>query len=294
MQTIVELLAHSENFLKEKGVSTAKLDAELLLSHVLRCNRSSLVLNRLDGVSEALASEFKDLVVMRGCRRPLQYLIGEVDFHGLSLIVEEGVLIPRHETEELVDIIISRFQNHSVESILDLGTGTGAIGLTLARYFPRASVSAIDTCDKALGLAKKNAKRNNISNITFIKSDWLNNIHEKFDMIVSNPPYLTPEEFLSTQDEIRKFEPQSALVSGEDGLTDIFEIIETSSEFLNANGVLALETGNTQHQKIENFSKSFFQSVESIKDLCGQDRFIFLHNNCLLFPPRKIFGHQIL
>ncbi|MDR2779095.1 MAG: peptide chain release factor N(5)-glutamine methyltransferase [Puniceicoccales bacterium] len=279
MPSLIEVLKRSEFFLKSKGIITAKLDAELLLSHLLGCKRLSLHLNFKNNIEDFVLSQFQRLLSRRGKHEPLQYIIGEVEFYGLSIAVDKNVLIPRHETEELVDIIISRFRNRLIGSILDLGTGSGAIGLALAKYFPKANILAIDISQNALSMARKNALRNRIDNIRFMKSDWLENVDGVFDVIISNPPYLTDGEFANSQDEIKNFEPKSALVSNNMGLADIFKIISGAGKFLAKDGILALETGCFQHEFIISCAKDYFCKFESIRDLCGKNRFIFLHNN---------------
>ncbi|MDR0742620.1 MAG: peptide chain release factor N(5)-glutamine methyltransferase [Puniceicoccales bacterium] len=276
MPSLVEILKQSEHFLRNKGIVTAKLDAELLLAHLLRYNRLSLHLHLHDNMKDQSLSQLQQLLSRRGNREPLQYIVGKVDFYGLSIAVDRNVLIPRHETEEFVDIIISRFGNRPVRSILDLGTGSGAIGLALAKHFTKANVLAVDANQNALLMAQKNAMRNEITNIRFMVSDWLEGIDETFDMIISNPPYLTNEEFENAQDEIKNFEPKCALVSKNNGLADIFKIISTTGRSLAKDGVLALETGSSQHESIASFAKDYFGKFESMYDLNGENRFVFL------------------
>lgn len=278
MPSLVEILKQSEHFLKGKGIVTAKLDVELLLSHLLGCNRLSLYLHSRNNMEGHLLSQFQHLLSRRGNREPLQYIIGEVDFYGLSISVDRNVLIPRHETEELVCMIISRFENRPIESILDLGTGSGAIGLALAKHFTGANVLAVDANQDALSVAQKNAMRNGITNIRFMVSDWLESIDETFYLIISNPPYLTDEEFENAQDEIKNFEPKFALVSKNNGLADIFKIIGTAGRSLVKDGILVLETGSSQHESIASFAKNYFGKFESMGDLSGKDRFVFLQN----------------
>ncbi|MDR1528099.1 MAG: peptide chain release factor N(5)-glutamine methyltransferase [Puniceicoccales bacterium] len=288
MPSLIEILTQSEHFLKSKGILAARLDAELLLSQLLRYNRLSLYLHLNDNMEGHLLSQFQHMVSRRGSREPLQYIVGEVDFHGLSIAVDRNVLIPRHETEELVDIIISRFGNRPIGSILDLGTGSGAIGLALAKHFPKANVLAVDTSQNALLTAQKNAIRNRMANIRFMVSDWLENVDGIFDMIISNPPYLTDKEFENVQDEIKKFEPKCALVAKNNGLADIFKIISTTGRSLAKDGVLALETGSFQHESIASFAKNYFGKFESMDDLSGKNRFVFLQNNTKFRLPSDI------
>ncbi|MDR1413399.1 MAG: peptide chain release factor N(5)-glutamine methyltransferase [Puniceicoccales bacterium] len=275
----MELVRSAEEFLGSKGVTTARLDAEWLLSHALGKNRMELRLGRGIDISQLALLNFWKAVKRRGNREPLQHIIGEVEFHGLVLTVNKNVLIPRHETEELVEKIIARIKNKAIGSILDLGTGSGAIGLALAKNFPHARVLAVDISEIALGVASGNAVENKISNIAFLQSNWFEKIHGQFDLIVSNPPYLSSEELQMTDNEVKGFEPELALIAGDGGLASIFTIIESAGDFLRKDGLLAMETGYSQHERIASFAKKYFQNLETARDLFGRDRFVFLRES---------------
>ncbi|MDR1432756.1 MAG: peptide chain release factor N(5)-glutamine methyltransferase [Puniceicoccales bacterium] len=278
MPSVLELLRSSEYFLKSKGVPAPRLDAELLLAHVLGGSRSALHLNRDAEVGSAALANFWDAMHRRGNREPLQYIIGTVEFYGLELAVNESVLIPRHETEMLVDLIISKVQSKSIGAILDLGTGSGAIALALAKRFPTAEVLAIDISEKALAVASENAVKNSIGNALFLRSDWFGSVHGNFDIIAANPPYLSEEEYGISQDEVRCFEPKFALVAKNRGLGEIFKIITAAGKFLKGDGLLAIETGSSKLRSIANFAKRYWQGCEVARDLSGYDRFVFLRN----------------
>jgi release factor glutamine methyltransferase len=278
MPSLRETIGHAEHFLWTKGIPTARLDSELLLAHVLKCKRFALYLNAEQKIEDLALAEFQSLLTRRSRREPLQYIMGEVEFYGLSIAVNPSVLIPRHETEEFVDLLMSRFGHRSIRSILDLGTGSGAIGLALGKHFPQARVLAVDLGEGALEIASANAVKNGIRNVQFAQSNWFSQVSGKFDIIVSNPPYLSEEEFESAQDEIKIFEPKVALVSANGGLEDIFKIIGGAGKFLERSGVLALETGNSQHGSIAHFAKVHFGTFETVLDLKGQERFAIMQD----------------
>lgn len=276
MYPLLKLLQRSENFLKNKGISTPRLDAELLFADVLDCNRLDLYLMHDKVLNHHDMDRLRDVIIRRGKREPLQHIIGHVSFYNVDLIVTPDVLIPRNETEELVEIVLKKVDNPKGKRILDVGTGSGAIGIAIAKALPDIDVVAIDIHENALKIAKKNAERNNIKNIKFLQSDWFSNVSGTFDIIVSNPPYLTQEEVDSAAPEVKYFDPITALVAADDGLGDIFKIIEQSKNHITDSGFLAIETGISQHERIELFSKSFFSEFQSLKDLYGRDRFVIL------------------
>lgn len=276
MYSLLELLQRSENFLKNKGISTPRLDAELLFADVLDCNRLDLYLMHDKVLNHHDMDRLRDVIVRRGKREPLQHIIGHVSFYNVDLIVTPDVLIPRNETEELVEIVLKKVDNPKGKRILDVGTGSGAIGIAIAKALPDIDVVAIDFHENALKIAKKNAERNNVKNIKFLQSDWFSNLSGRFDVIVSNPPYLTREEVDCAAPEVKYFDPITALVADDDGLSDVFKIIEQSKKYMTDSGFLAIETGISQHERIESFSKSFFPEFQSLKDLYGRDRFVIL------------------
>jgi release factor glutamine methyltransferase len=278
MPPMRQLLCAAQSVLEASGVPSAKLDCELLMAEAIGCSRLELLLRRDDAICEIAAEKFLVMICERSRRRPLQHIIGSVDFRDLKLAVSEKFLIPRPETEELVDLFAAKFSGTAAGSILDLGTGSGAIAIALAKLFPDSQVTATDVCGEILSAAMENAKKNGTAWIRFIQSNWFGEIAGKFDAIVSNPPYLTEEEWENAQDEIRFFEPKSAFVAQNAGLSDIFAIIKLAPNFLTAGGFLALEIGESQRCAVENFAQTFFNGVHFAKDLCGRDRFVFLEN----------------
>jgi len=208
---------------------------------------------------------------------PVQYAIGNVDFYGLTINVDERVLIPRFETEYLVDKIIKLFDNRKKLNILDLCTGSGCISISLKKHLD-ALVDAVDISKEALDLAKENANINNVE-INFIQKDILKdfNFKKKYDLIISNPPYVKLDEEVS---ENTKYEPSIALYPGEDDILFYKQIIKNSKKYLKKDGVLAFEIGSTQSNRIKNVAKNVFSNPKIIveKDFNNYDRYLFIFN----------------
>ncbi|MDR1590626.1 MAG: peptide chain release factor N(5)-glutamine methyltransferase [Puniceicoccales bacterium] len=289
MASIIELLAEGTSFLCSDNVEGSKNDAEWLLAHVLGCSRLELTLQGQTTVSKESEIQFLELLVRRAQREPLQYILGEVDFYDVNLMVDSRVFIPRGETEILVEWLINNTSkrignafsiggNFSSLNILDLGTGSGAIAIALAKHFPKSCVFAVDRSPLALEVVRENMRRNGVNNLQFFQSDWYSAFEgdkwrEQFDLIVSNPPYLTRQEFDGIQDEIRRYEPISALIAEEEGLQDIRIILDGAQKFLKKNGIIAIETGISHAQQLQKVYGKYFKQTEVLKDLNRFDRF---------------------
>ncbi|MBW7674733.1 peptide chain release factor N(5)-glutamine methyltransferase [Chryseobacterium chendengshani] len=212
--------------------------------------------------------------------KPYQHILGETEFYGMIFYVNKNVLIPRPETEELLEIAIQNIQNLFSESknlkILDIGTGSGIIPLVLKKYFPNSKVSSIDFSEKALEVAKKNAAFHQFD-IDFIHTDYLNyNLNEMYDVIISNPPYIGIEEEREIDDSVKGFEPKMALFSPtSDALIFYRKIAEDAKKYLNKNGLFFLEINQKLGQQTLELYQNSFLKAELIKDLSGNDRFIF-------------------
>lgn len=206
---------------------------------------------------------------------PVQYIVGNVDFYGIQLDVDENVLIPRFETELLTQKTIeySKIFNKKIK-ILDLGTGSGAIAITLKKKL-NSIVDGIDISEKALEVAKKNAKKNKVE-VNFFKSNMLENIKEKYDIIISNPPYISFDE--KVESIVKDNEPSIALYAKNNGLYYYEEILKKINNNINRPGIIAFEIGMTQGQKIENLTKKYLKNykISIEKDLTGKDRYIFI------------------
>jgi release factor glutamine methyltransferase len=278
MPSVLEIIQKSSEFLSARGVESARLNAELLIGHALELKRMQLYLQFERVLTEPELEKIRPLVKRRSQREPLQYIIGTVEFGGLKLKVDRRALIPRPETELLIEKIVGLCVQPP-RSVLDLGTGTGAIALALAKAFSEAQVTAVDVSPEALALAAENVLASGFGpRVRLINSAWFKELQpeDRFELIVSNPPYLTDAETDAAAPEVRGHEPCSALVGGLDGLVDLREIISAASPFLAPGGLLALETGIAQHAELMTLAAAHgFERIESGRDLTGRDRFIF-------------------
>lgn len=278
MLSVLEIIQKTSDFFGGKGVESPRLNAELLIGHALGLKRMQLYLQFERLLSEAELEKIRPLVRRRAAREPLQYIIGHTDFHGLKLKVDRRALIPRPETELLVELVVG-FCTTAPARILDLGTGTGAIALALAAAFSAAEVTAVDLSEEALTLARENLAETGLAaRVKLQRSHWFDSVEReaRFDLVVANPPYLSADETAEASPEVRNFEPVSALTSAENGLSDLRSIIEAAPSYLNAGGLLALETGIAQHAELTTLAQAKgFGRVESRQDLTRRDRFLF-------------------
>ncbi len=278
MLTVLEIIRRTTEFLATRGVESPRLSAEHLVGHALGLGRMRLYLEFERPLTEPELARIRPLVKRRSLREPLQHILGEVDFGGLRLKVDRRALIPRPETELLVEIAVGWAAEHPpVVRVADLGTGSGAIALGLAERLPGAAVVAIDREQAALDLARENASAVPAgARVDLMLSDWFEALPAApFDLIVSNPPYLAESEMTEVAPEVKEFEPRSALVAGEDGLGDLRRIISGAGGHLRRGGLLALETGPSQHAALmEAATAAGYTKVESRRDLAGRDRFI--------------------
>lgn len=254
---------------------TALLDVQLLLAHVLNVSTSYFHTWPERLVTTSNVELFYRLLIRRENGEPVAYLLGHQAFWSLDLDVSPCTLIPRADTERLVEVALSIMGKGGIGHILDLGTGTGAIALALACELPNANVIGVDLIDDAVSLAKKNAQKNNIENATFIQSSWFNAFGgdtELFDLIVSNPPYIDPDDAHLSQGDVR-FEPESALVAENHGLADIEHIIISAPRFMKKNAYLIFEHGYDQAEAVRNrLNQAGFDRIESFQDLGNNDR----------------------
>lgn len=252
---------------------SARLDAEVLLAFILDKNRGYLRAWHNKILDLQVISHFEMLISQRQQGFPIAYLTGSREFWSREFFVSPDVLIPRPDTEILIEHCLEKIPQNLPLHILDLGTGSGIIAITLACERTNAKIVAIDASDAALRIAHKNANFHNCHNVEFILSDWFSNVpKKKFDLIVSNPPYIAKDDKHLTQGDVR-FEPQSALVAAENGLHDIFEIAQNARNYLVSEGLLLFEHGYNQAQAVQEILKNMgFIDVQTHCDLAGQPR----------------------
>ncbi|HSI25544.1 MAG TPA: peptide chain release factor N(5)-glutamine methyltransferase [Methylotenera sp.] len=253
--------------------SEAKLEAQLLLKNLLNVNRAWLISHQNDALEANINEAYRVLINRRLNGEPIAYILGAREFYGLNLKVTPATLIPRPDTETLVDAALAKIPLQKKLNICDLGTGSGAIALAIAKHRPQAFVLALDASQVALDIAIENAQSLGIANLKFILSDWFNALkNEKFDIIVSNPPYIEADDALLSLGDLR-FEPLSALASGQDGLDDIRSIISQAPQHLNPHGWLLLEHGYNQAEKVAALLKQAgFNQISQAQDLAGIER----------------------
>ncbi len=277
MLTVLEIIKRTTDFFEKRGVESPRLNAELLIGHALGLKRMQLYLQFERPLSEAELEKIRPLVKRRGSREPLQYIVGETEFSGLKLKVDRRALIPRPETEHLIELVEQRLTVAPV-GILDLGTGSGAIALALAKIYPEAAVTAVDKSGEALALARENAETCGlVGRVRLILSDWFSALPagEQFQLIVANPPYLSDEETKAAPPEVKNFEPAMALSAGANSAAALEQIIPGARPWLAAGGLLACETGIAPHGHLLDLAaKSGYGRTESLRDLTGRDRYL--------------------
>ncbi|MCF8158675.1 MAG: peptide chain release factor N(5)-glutamine methyltransferase [Burkholderiaceae bacterium] len=254
----------------------ANLEANLLLKHVLHVNRAWVITHDRDVLNADQQAEFQLLLKRRLDGEPIAYIVGFREFYGLQLKVSPVTLIPRPDTETLVDAALEKIPLDKVYHILDLGTGTGAVALAIAKHRNNCEVTAVDQSSDALSVTLENAQSLKLNNLRLIESNWFSELQgERFDLIVSNPPYIAQDDEHLKQGDLR-FEPISALASGVDGLDDIRKIVQDAPDYLKTNGWLMLEHGFDQAEAVAALlSARGFNQIDHAKDIAGTLRVTF-------------------
>ena len=267
-----EVLADTTIKLSRSGIEGAARDARILTAYALQVPISELSLRINEQVSEKILSKLEKLILRRIDREPISKILGRREFWGRSFFINENVLDPRGDTETLIDFVIEK----PVKSVLDLGTGSGAIAVTLACEWKEVHVTAIDISEDALLLAKLNAEKFSVqSKIHFLKSDWFEAIKGHFDLIISNPPYIGLAEQDGLSAEVIKYDPEISLFAGRDGLAAYKRIIPSLPKFLNPDGLVLLEIGASQSNQVKNMMNLVgFIDTQIVKDLSGKDRLV--------------------
>jgi release factor glutamine methyltransferase len=269
--TLGEVLKLSTGFLAERGVASPRLDAEFILAHALGLARLDLYLEHDRPLTEAELDRCRTLVERRGRREPLAYVLGEWGFRRLTLRCDSRALVPRPETEILVERALALLDGIERPEVLDVGTGTGAVALSLAHERPEARVTALDLSPGALALARENAKATRLE-VTFVEGDFRSGLPAgPYDLVVSNPPYVRPDEIETLEAEVRDWEPREALVS-EDGPA---EVARAAVPSLKPGGALALEVGDGQAPTVAAvLAELGYRGVTITVDLNGRERIV--------------------
>ena len=270
----LELINIGSERLKKKSIPSHCLDSEIILSRILNKSREEILINLNQKITNNKALKFLDYINRRCGSEPLAYMFNEKEFWSTSFEVDRNTLIPRPETELMIETLV-RMNKEKKIFILDIGTGSGCIIISLLKELIHSKGVALDISGKALKIAKKNAKRNKIHNLKFIKKSFEALYNKKFDLIVSNPPYIKSADIKNLNDDIKLFEPKIALDGGNDGLDVIKKLIYKAREILKINGVLALEIGNEQYRKVSKILfKNYYRIEHNIKDYKENTRII--------------------
>ncbi len=281
---ILKLLEWSTQYFQSKGIESPRLDAEVLLAQNLSLSRVQLYMQFDRPLTELELQNFKALLKRRSDREPLAYILGKKEFYSMEFKVSPDVLIPRPETELLVEKAIKHFETSSAlpHRFLDIGTGSGCISITLAKHFPHAEVTTLDISEKALQIAQQNAQKHQLETrieflqLDFMEADSRKNLTGAFDLIISNPPYVAQKAIAQLAPELQ-FEPLGALSGGEEGLDFYQELIPWTYSHLKPEGLALFEIGFDQAESIEKLAtKAGFQKVNILKDYAGHPRMAFL------------------
>ena len=279
MLTILEVIAKSIEYLDKKGIESPRANAEILLANILNCKRLELYLMYEKPLRDSELNNYREFLKRRSNYEPVQYITGSVEFYALELKVTPAVLIPRPETEILVEVIIDSVKKEDELFILDFGSGCGNISIALAENLPNVHVTGIDISKDAIMIANENLEKYKLNDrVNFVKGDILKfnvNNFSNYDIIVSNPPYVSQNDYLNVQKEIKNFEPKIAVTDFSDGYKYFVKIITLASEILKSGGKLFFEMGEGQSKKInELLVKNNYKKIYVFKDYQKIDRVI--------------------
>lgn len=280
--TVGRALVSAAQRLHESACESARLDAQVLLAHVLGQERSWLFAHHDYQLTKAEADQYADLVARRASHEPVAYLVGRKEFYGLDFVVDRRVLIPRPETELLVDLALAQIHNrhgHKV-TVADVGTGSGAIAVTLGVHAPEARIYGLDVSWSALAVAQQNQQRlAPATGITFLQSDLLAALPEPVDLVVANLPYVTAEEYRGLAPDIREYEPRLALEAGSEGLDVIERLLKQVRHYLKPDGAVLLEIGSNQGDAVASLARSMKPKPSYVglrRDYSGHIRMVTL------------------
>jgi len=273
--TVGRLLGWTTEWLATKGSESARLDAEVLLAHVRGCPRIALYTAFEEPVDEAQRARFRDLVKRRGAGEPVAYLVGNREFFSIPFRVTPAVLVPRPETEGLVVRVLDLCRHLECARIADVGTGSGAIAVALAKHLPRAVITATDLSAEALAVARSNVERHGVvERVTLVEGDLLAGATGPFDVVVSNPPYVREDEFAGLPTDVRLHEPRGALVSGPTGVEVIARLAAAAAPLLVPGGWLVVEVGPADEARDALAAVPGLEVRPTIPDLAGRPRIV--------------------
>jgi len=275
-KTLLEVLQSTTGYFTKREIESPRLNAEHLISHVLKLSRLELYLEFETKLNETELATLRELVKRRGQGEPLQHLLGTVEFCGQTFAIDKRAMVPRPETEELIELLKSAVRSQKSDiRIVDVGTGSGVIALSLAKEFPEAEILAVDISENALALARENAERlGSKDQVQFQKNDLLENLPERFDLIVANLPYISMQDRHLLAREVLH-DPEVALFGGPAGDEVMRRLIEQAASHLNPGGLLALEIGVNQVEGLSDFLRQKnYQDIETKKDYSGITRFL--------------------
>jgi len=272
---VKEALLYASDKLKENRIENSLNEAKYLLKYLLETDDIFFITNLDNELESEKLDEYKKLVEKRCKHIPFSYITGTKEFMGLEFYVDNQTLIPRPETEIIVEYMINNFSKQNL-NILEIGVGSGCISISTAYYLKNINILGVDINEKALITANRNIQKHNLENrVKFIKSDIYENIKDKFDMIISNPPYIKKDVIKTLDRDVKDYEPILALDGGEDGLYFYREIINNAKKYLTENGHIILEIGYDQKKEVTDLLKeNDFIQIKTIKDLAGFDRTI--------------------
>lgn len=270
---IIDIINWSKEYFEQNKIDSPRLTIELMLKHVLEMDRMKLYTHFEKPLTAEELATLKEMIQLRIKRVPLQYILGIVEFYGQNFIVNEKVLIPRPETEELVDLIVKSYNSDSKLKILDIGTGSGCIAISLAKQFPSSEVFAVDNSTSALKVAKQNSIELEVSNIKFAYADILETKPKQiYDIVVSNPPYVSTFEMNKVEPELN-YEPKSALTDDSDGLKFYRRFVTIMKDIVSMDGKFYLELNSSLADEIYNLFENDYE-VNIIKDISNKPRIL--------------------
>ena len=279
---LIDLIKWGETYFKDKNFDNPRSEIEWLLQDLLNYKKIDLYLKFEKEIDLEKLFILKSWIKRRVSREPLQYITGKADFYGRSYFVNNKVLIPRPETEILIDAAIQNLLKKKNPFIIDIGTGSGCIGITLAIEIKKSNVLSIDISKDALLIAKNNAENHNIKNIKFLEIDVLkNDINQKADLIISNPPYISKNELSTLMPEVKNHEPKISLTDNKDGFTFYERFVSLFPKILKNDGVAIIEVGREEHsiKVLEIFKKNGMKNIKVVKDLNSDNRAVIINNS---------------